>query len=376
MTDSNPTRRELLATIGTAGAIGLAGCGYQPGAGDLLWEASINAFYTTGSSTLVGDDRLGICCFDGNFTITGGIGPRTVTGIRVAAITPDGSFQWHSGVDGSLSLEPALSDTAVFVTDTDRQLHVFDREDGELTTSIDLDGDPTGLTATSDAALIVTDDGTLHATSPSGSDRWSNSLPSSGDVVATDDLAVVGCDDGTVLAVDLETAEERWRTSIDESQRVRCALENDAEAVLAVEGTTGADDRLLAIDLENGDHRWSVTAPRTTSAPAVGADLIALESDGTITAFDRASGEQQWEYAGVDSPPVVGAEGVYAITEGCEAVCIAPDGSVAWRSPIDDTQCSVSVTRPLLLETGVVCRTGQTRLRAFRRDPGDRYSVR
>ena len=348
---------------------GLAGCGYQPGPGDVAWETDLRLFHATGDAYLVRNGTSAAICLDARFMVRSAGVPQVVTGIRTAMVTADGSVRWQSGVDSSVALPPALTDDAVFVVDTDGRLTSFDRREGSAAEPIPLPGEPTGLAADGRTALVSTDEG-LVAFDEHGAEQWSTEQ-SSGAVAAADELVVAGETDGELVGREPTSGTERWRVADAAVDRPRMAVSD--EYVYAASGV--ADGRLVALDRETGERDWVVEGIGAGHPLAVGGDLVLVSSAHTVGAYDRETGERRWESTRFGSPPAVGDEGAYGLTTDCEAFCLDPDGDVAWRSPIDAEQCGRTGARPVLLDGAVVVHAGASRVTAFRRRTGRRRSL-
>jgi len=130
-----------------------------------------------------------------------------------------------------------------------------------------------------------------------GKVNWKKKLdkPVSGAVGAGYGLVLVGTLRGEVLALDVSTGEERWRSQV--SSEVLAAPANGDIVLVQTQ-----DDRLIALEIDTGAQRWSyesspaVLTLRGTGAPLLTNQLaVAGLSSGKVVALDTRRGLPVWE---------------------------------------------------------------------------------
>ncbi len=107
---------------------------------------------------------------------------------------------------------------------------------------------------------------------------------------------LVGTLRGEVLALDVSTGEERWRSQVSSEVLAAPAVNGDIVLVQT------QDDRLIALEMDTGAQRWSyesspaVLTLRGTGAPLLTNQLaVAGLSSGKVVALDTRRGLPVWE---------------------------------------------------------------------------------
>ncbi len=197
-------------------------------------------------------------------------------------------------------------------------LYAYDLGRGE--TRWKLKGVPieTGLLALDEAFIAVdaeawvrkynADDGAVVWEQPLGERVTIHTTP----VLARNNI-VVADDRGRVVALDPSEGTAQWGQDLGSPVYTSIAAD---EASLYVPTTRG---RFFALDATQGRVLWKVELPDTTvrfSAPAVDGSLVVVgASDGSLRAFDKATGDQQWIFhndAALTATPLLTPNTVYA----------------------------------------------------------------
>ena len=117
---------------------------------------------------------------------------------------------------------------------------------------------------------------------------------------------------GTVHAIDVETGAEYWSHRLEEPVKTMPAVYQDTVCVGTTAGT------VAAFDTTTGECRWKTQVndgERVSSWPTIGADTVYVGSrDECLYALDRRDGSIRWQFdtaAAVDSNPSVVGETVY-----------------------------------------------------------------
>ena len=402
------------AGAGGAGTEGEAGDGdARPDAGD---DAAWVRFGRDLANTRAGADETTLA-------------PATVTDLAPA---------WE--VDGILGVSgtPAVADGMVHLGDWTGHLRALDAESGDEVWQHDLGGGYVGGSVAVDDTQVVV--GTFDARivsldRASGEPRWEASVDDHpkavvfGSPVIVDGLVVVGVGSfevfapgdppsfrGSVVALDAETGDERWRfwlTKGDATEGAGVSIWSspavDTERGVLYIGTGQAyalpapprSDALLALDLHTGEEvwttqftagdAWTITDPSGLDAD-VGAAPNLFEADGTdavgvgdkagsYRALDRDTGEVLWErklteggaQGGIMASAAVADGTVYVTSNdgGRDAVLVALDadaGREVWRSDV-----GAHVTGPLTWANDVLYLSDDSgRIAAYDADGGAR----
>lgn len=130
--------------------------------------------------------------------------------------------------------------------------------------------------------------------------RWRFATPGPGSFVLTRSGRILLCvrGDGTLSALDVANGELLWRVAIDGRFTLAPAIHGDR--VIAVSGACGDEEaELHAIDLFSGRTLWQRTLDRPLlSAPLAGADTVAIAlgapRGAQLCGFSLEDGERSW----------------------------------------------------------------------------------
>ncbi|MFC7240676.1 PQQ-binding-like beta-propeller repeat protein [Saliphagus sp. GCM10025317] len=155
------------------------------------------------------------------------------------------------------------------------------------------------------------------------------------------DIVYVGTDSGRVLALSLETGDERWGYQTD-------GIVTGSPAVVADEVyAASADGTVCALDRETGERRWQYRLDETCRVAPVVADgtVYAADDDGSVYALEAESGRVEWTLATDETAAVaevaVTSGDVFAGTADGVVRCIdGKSGSLEWTR---DLQVAVDV---------------------------------
>lgn len=332
----NPSRRRFLslASLATAGTVGLAGCGYRPGGGDVRWEVNVGTGGYQPDDVLAGDDGT---LFTVNRSSRGFDWDAEEWG-QYADLT---AYDATSGRErGEAQTEPvgrpAVGGRTLYVGHEDGGLTAFGA-DGETRWRAETDGPARGVAASADRVYAVTDGDELVAFAPDDGERlWSADSDDSGG-----DVALAGTVDGTYVHREATaTSTEVTAFAPDGERRWSATLSaggvGNARPVL-VDDTLYVPARgsLFALDREDGDDRWSHSAG-SRGSPAVADGAVYLSDGERVSALDAANGEERWRFAPegwrarVSAPAA--AEGVAYVGGRSALYALDGDGgSVRWR---------------------------------------------
>lgn len=207
--------------------------------------------------------------------------------------------------------------------------------------------DPSAVTV-GDGVYVV-EMGALTHLSPTGTVQWttdlnwgSSEVAEPNDIVLTGELvyytARVSVGTGRLGAHDVRTGNQLWSQDFDISPLH--VIEVTEDTVFA--GRTSAEEPgrapILAVDAKTGDERWrAVTGMESGTTSSHGFFVVYSDVTNTVTAFDAATGEVQWE----DSP---GPDSFAKVFTRGDTLCVAvgfsligyslPDGEPLWNQSL------------------------------------------
>ena len=160
------------------------------------------------------------------------------------------------------------------------------------------------LAVAGDLALVVSDDGVLHALGAAdGKERWTSAgYAATHGPFAVDGRAYLLTANGAVAAVDVATGAAIWTSTV--------TMANPSDVAFfgghVYAGT--ADGFVVAFDAANGNELWrgqvSPAGSIVHSPAATNGFVLGATDDGYLTAFDPATGTVRWQVHA--SPDLVG----------------------------------------------------------------------
>lgn len=215
----------------------------------------------------------------------------------------------------------------------------------------DLPGELDSSAVTVDDGVYVVESGTLTHLSPTGTVQWttdlnwgSSEVAEPNDIVAAGDAvyytARVSVGTGRLGAHDVTTGNQLWARDFDISPLH--VIEMTEGTVFA--GRTSAEEPgrapILGVDAMTGDERWrAVTGMESGATSSHGLLVVYSDVTNTVTSFDTATGEVQWE----DSP---GPDSSVKVFTRGDTLCVAVGFSVIGYSlPNGEPLWNQSLTR-------------------------------
>lgn len=174
------------------------------------------------------------------------------------------------------------------------------------------------------------------------STAWSVDLDSaaSSTISVGNDLAVLGTQDGTVLALDPETGDERWRFETTGEINGTPAITNGHVFV----GSKGS--RLYAIAADTGDEVWEFRGEDDRIGPPTVANGTVFVNSGRCFALDPETGDQLWKSAIETrslSNPCVDKFRVYCATITGTVAIDRSEGTTVWQQETSEPPWDLSV---------------------------------
>jgi hypothetical protein len=140
-------------------------------------------------------------------------------------------------------------------------------------------------------------------------------------------VAYLGGDGGDVYAVDIQSGERTWKTTVSSAWSAPAVTE-DSAFVQTMDGV------LACLNRESGEFQWQVEAAASWSSPVITGELAYVGSGGLwfemgLYAFDGATGDQRWHVRvdGVTAPAAISGNVVVVGTD--EGAVCAISGSRA-----------------------------------------------
>ncbi|MFW6724232.1 PQQ-binding-like beta-propeller repeat protein [Streptomyces sp. MAR4 CNY-716] len=350
------SRREVLATLGTLGAMALGFTAWQAWGDDdttnagkredpadeaepgtLLWDTSKPslgpvASYAEGTLYVGGDQKMyAIDPINGKARWSVSVGEHVRTravvddkartayvtdagGTLHALDTSDGSTRWTYPLGSKvLPSDPAFGGGTVYVAGTGNLIHAVDAKSGRRRWTAEYaaprDRAPAAPVVGDGTVYVGASNGRLHAFDTGGRERWdyvTGGPVYSAPALDDDTVYVGGATNGVVHAVDVATGGRRW------DSRVQGQVSG-----LARMGTSlyfhNHTDTLYNVYTPNGTQRSSPLASEVRVDPVVGFATVFLgHEDGTLRAVSAS--EEAWVFRTAGrflSPPTATSKAVY-----------------------------------------------------------------
>ncbi|AKU09325.1 MULTISPECIES: outer membrane protein assembly factor BamB family protein [Haloferax] len=330
MTDTGqrPTRRRLLASLGSAAAVGAAGC------------LGTRSEHNPTSGECPEYDPVEPATADWR----GVMGPTTNTGAVASEAVPEGDL----AVDWTVPVEtyvghhvPVVADGTVYVHDMDDELSAVDADTGERTWTRPLT-DPEPAPAVGDGTLVVVTREETHAfDAATGDRRWKREGLGGGifgasPIVAGDTVYVQA---GVAThALSRSTGETRWRAATGFPSDSTPAVAGDTVY------TAGDDTYVRALATADGTERWraKTSARIACNVSVVEGTVLVGTGAGSVLGLDAETGAERWRYrlepqrAGGESrprrPETIATDGsrVYVATDDRLVTLALADGTRCW----------------------------------------------
>lgn len=339
-------RRALLAALGTAGTLAVAGCTDRSGSGsptptetDPPSETPTDQPGSPSPSETPTDPPEGEAVrwthpmggpvserptfADGTLYVAGGANGKATptvnspagpeTSGNLVALSAAGEERWRYEADRGMLHRPVVADGAVHVVAgwstglSGRDASVVRVDDGtaaweseprDAFLSILATADGTVFAGTSDDAIGVSGE-TLFALRPDGTEAWAVEGGDAFDGAVHDGTLYVDNGGMRLLALDPSDGSTRWSSDLGIPGPL--AVYGDTLYLDAPSENENGDYPLVAVDATSGEARWryGVDEPgRFVVTGAVEADgtVYATEYDGLLVAVDPVDGTERWRY--------------------------------------------------------------------------------
>lgn len=275
-------------------------------------------------------------------TVAGGtVYVGTLDGYLHAIDAATGEERWNAQPGGYVGT-PAVSGGIVFTSGQGTFLALDAATGAEVWSGATEASDLFSEATVADGTLVVGSyDGSIHALDPAtGGVIWR--VPTGSRVwmppTVVDGNVLVRNDAGDLLALALDDGAEIWRTAIGWDNEFSVPAVATGIVVVGGNGTVGA------FDAATGGAVWQAPAPGVTTSAALvgGMAVIASQGEdgaGVLMAMDLATGIPRWEVplgAGVSSAPTVAGEIIYlGDSDGMVRGHDLASGIEIWRMPTD-----------------------------------------
>lgn len=329
------SRRDALRTVGVAATVGLAGCG----------------LFGLGSSgkSAVWEYQAGDRIFSEPTVVDGSVYIGSLDTNVYSIDAADGSEQWHFQTGGKVYSKPAVGNGSLYVGSDDDFVYGLSTSDGSRYWQYLTGGDVVTSPALANDTVYVSGFKALHAIAETdGTRRWQFEPPyglrESSPTLVDNNCYILG--GASVFAVDASTGKELWRfvpPHDDTSTAPSVAGKAIADGTLFV----GTDrNNLYAVDIETREQQWrSTLAGRVFNIIVADGEVYALTGrpDNRIYALDAADGSKTLEVdakddKGTDGLAVEGDTLYVGNLDGMKALD-ATDGSRQW---LYETEMSAS----------------------------------
>ncbi len=250
-------------------------------------------------------------------TIDDGVVYFSDTGGNTFAYTDAGQQLWRHDGSAPILSAPAVVDGKVIVTNVDDLAVALEQSSGVLVWQVKAKRD---LTRAAELALYAAPEVVV--------------MPSSADGQARE--ALLGFSTGTLVGVDLESGEERWRREVGEGRYpdlVSAPVLGGADIY-----TAGYFEPLVAIDQDSHTVRWRLDVGGAFR-PVLSDDAAVLYhpgTDGSLRAVATLTGAVLWTWesgtsGAITSPRITPAGLVVASSEGSVYLIDPVTGVESWR---------------------------------------------
>lgn len=288
-----------------------------------LWRYDTSSFSYCGPVPAVAGDTVYVACEDGTL---------------YAFARATGKIRWTFTAEPFVNGPTIAGGLAYVLGEDSRSLYAVDIATGEERWRYAATSVAAAPAVAGGLALVNTAEGFLIGLdAATGEERWRTTITTggrTGDPALLDGMAFVGSETGDVTAVDAATGEIVWQVDTGD-ERNGSAVVADGIVYVGAGSLTGS---LSAYDAETGALRWKRDEPMLTPSVANGVGYSG-SADGTVYAFDTASGEELWQVqvGGSANPVAIAGDIIYVPSEGDGAVYAldAATGDVLWFITVD-----------------------------------------
>lgn len=281
---------------------------YRSGTLTLVGQTSVHGLHANGGIELLGS-QLGLTRWDveSNDTVSIGFSPDQLAAPPVAAANTviaslagrvlaidasSGDIRWEIGVDAR---RPVVHGDLVYVADYGRGVFGYDLATGDQQFEASFDDTmAVGVTAGPEQLVVATDDG-LAGLSYDGRVRWQfapdDLTRDYGAVSVGEGVAYAGFrggGDNWLVAVDVSTGAERWRSPAAPESSPQFAPPAVADGVVCL---PQEDEGFAAVDADDGHVRWRFRrgdVPGPWSPAALAGDAVYIIGNGHVYALEEA----------------------------------------------------------------------------------------
>ena len=278
---------------------------------------------------------------------------------------------------------PAVSGDLLVVGTLDGHVYGLDAATGKQRWNAEVSSEVISAPSIDSGLVVVrTNDGRIYALdATSGERKWVNdqanvpllSLRGNGAPLYTHGVVFFGSDDGKLIALRGDTGAVIWQQALAKGEG-RSDIErlDDADDTLQLSGTTlygtAYHGQLAAVDATSGNLTWSRPFSSYTGVAVADKQVIGVDDDSEVWAFDAASGADMWKqsalkYRWLSAPAVQDTYAVVGDVEGWVHWLDLSDGKLAARMHLSRDAIRA---RPLVVGDMVYVEDEKGHLAAYR----------
>jgi len=226
------------------------------------------------------------------------------------------------------------------------------------------------LPAVADGTAYVSNGKTYAVDVDTGETEWSRYTKAVETPVVTQDTVYLSAGGAQIHALDRESGEFRWTTSIQQdvprqetNQVIRTPpLVAGGNVIVGHYWLSGEDERnwFRALDIRCGSERWSLTVDKESpKGLATDGKTVYATTDHHVYALDAGDGTEHWRVnisdgqVDADAPPMLAGETVLVSANGTVHALAITDGSERWNTddgPTAKHRPTVAEDRVFLVE--------------------------
>lgn len=246
---------------------------------------------------------------------------------------------------------PSVSGDLLVVGTLDGHVYGLDAATGKQRWAAELSDEVISVPTIDEGVVYArTQDGRIYALdAATGTRKWVNdqaevpllSLRGNGPLLVAHGVVFYGSDDGKVVALRGDTGSAQWQQVIAKGEG-RSDIEklDDADGSLQLDGNTlyatAYHGNLVSIDAPEGKINWNRPFSSYVGVAVAGKQLIGVDEDSVVWAFDSSTGGDMWkqnglQYRWLTAPEVQGNYAVLGDLQGYVHWLSLSDGKFAAR---------------------------------------------
>ena len=245
---------------------------------------------------------------------------------------------WKASLGGTIRNAVSIVGDDTIVASDDGVLTAFGTTDGVKHWTFSAPAPMGGPYATNGVVYAVDGQGVVHAIKAAdGSPVWTSTvkLPGATDGVVDGDLLYYATPDGMVLALDIKTGAQVWKTAVSPTP-ISMKFPTVADGLVVAADLHGL---LTALDARTGAIRWAEQLPiDTPGTPVIANGSVYLgggadATSGKLVALRASDGSEQWhDDRPLSAPSILGTTGYVTALDGTIAAIDLTSGKSIWEA--------------------------------------------